>query len=48
MQLEGANTDAIVVSTMAEAHALIDSELTETKLLQDVNLNYSLHSSQYF
>lgn len=36
MQLEGANSNAIVVSTMAEAHAMINSELTKTNLLKDV------------
>ncbi|KAI8094284.1 hypothetical protein BDF21DRAFT_489812 [Thamnidium elegans] len=47
MQLEGASTNAIVVSTMAEAHALINSELTETKLLQDVLLGFPITSDKF-
>ncbi|GAA5816460.1 hypothetical protein MFLAVUS_009989 [Mucor flavus] len=47
MQLEGARTDAIVVSTMAEAHALINSELTEAKLLQDVLLGFPITSDKF-
>lgn len=36
IQLEGAKSNAIVVSTMAEAYTMVDSELTESGLLQDV------------
>lgn len=36
IQLEGAKSNAIVVSTLAEAQLMINSELTENDILQDV------------
>lgn len=40
IQLESAQTDAIVVSTMSEAYAMINSDLTSSGLLKQVCLFY--------
>ncbi|KAI9366621.1 hypothetical protein BD770DRAFT_376640 [Pilaira anomala] len=47
IQLEGANSNAIVVSTMAEAHAMINSELTKTSLLKDVLLGFPITPDKF-
>lgn len=38
IQLRGAHTNAIVVSTLAEAYAMIDSPLLETGLLKQARI----------
>ncbi|KAI7890505.1 putative serine dehydratase domain-containing protein [Mucor mucedo] len=47
IQLEGAKTQAIVVSTMAEAQAMINSELTHSQLLQDVLLGFPITPDKF-
>ncbi|KAI9481190.1 MAG: hypothetical protein EXX96DRAFT_538411 [Benjaminiella poitrasii] len=42
IQLERAKTDAIVVSTLAEAYAMVNSELTRNDLLKDVLVGFPI------
>ncbi|KAI7900846.1 uncharacterized protein BX663DRAFT_476417 [Cokeromyces recurvatus] len=47
IQLENTKTDAIVVSTLAEAYAMIDSTLTKSGLLKDVLLGFPITPDKF-
>lgn len=47
VQLSGAKSSAIVVSTLAEAQFMIDSELTDSGLLQDVLLGFPITPDKF-
>ncbi|KAG2215308.1 hypothetical protein INT46_005925 [Mucor plumbeus] len=47
IQLESAQTDAIVVSTMSEAYAMINSDLTSSGLLKQVLLGFPITPDKF-